>query len=370
MLGSLRRAQCGRRSLCAGSWCFWTSWASASTSPLARRPVQDTDLVYVSPKSGRAVSAEAGEPTRTGCWRCQPFCAARARRCRDGRGRAGRLRAHRAFSGGARPAPPRYADARRARAACCLIFGRIPRSYCPQPCERGRHASHHAQHLFAPAARRRPWARSASVSGVLSALGQPFSSSRCSRSPCCFFWIRGAFLSDCSMASPWDWHGGMGAQAMGRARRARHHHVRLERRHPHRDPAASYRTTIRHLVAASCWRAPFGAGLTHLGARCSRPTFADRCSALPSPAWSAPLAGLLSAHRRYVDERLLFFVWQPAWRSASVRAAAPKPEHLIHLLPLLPLDIDRRWVTRSARTTNVSPLHGSCGAACSPVSRT
>ena len=33
------------------------------------------DLIYVSPKSGRAVSADAASLTRSGCWRYRPSCA-------------------------------------------------------------------------------------------------------------------------------------------------------------------------------------------------------------------------------------------------------------------------------------------------------
>ena len=69
-----------------------------------------------------------------------------------------------------------------------------------------------------------------------------------------------------------------------------------------------------HLVAASVLAGAVGAGLTHLG--CS--LFA---SELRRPPWRIALTCVVGAmagilfylgHRKYVDERLLFFVWQPA----------------------------------------------------------
>ena len=52
-----RRSRCWSR---ASSCSSWPSSASASIFPPARRPA--SDLVYVSPKSGRAVSRAAGAP--------------------------------------------------------------------------------------------------------------------------------------------------------------------------------------------------------------------------------------------------------------------------------------------------------------------
>jgi nicotinamide riboside transporter PnuC len=68
-----------------------------------------------------------------------------------------------------------------------------------------------------------------------------------------------------------------------------------------------------HLVAASVLAGAVGAGLTHLG--CS--LFA---ADLRRPPWRIALTCVVGAvagilfylgHRKYVDERLLFFVWQP-----------------------------------------------------------
>jgi hypothetical protein len=69
-----------------------------------------------------------------------------------------------------------------------------------------------------------------------------------------------------------------------------------------------------HLIAASLGAGAIGAGLTHLGC-------ALFAADLRRPPWRIALtcvvgaiAGLLFylGERKYVDERLLFFVWQPA----------------------------------------------------------
>ena len=65
-----RRCRPGRRPWwCASNCRCWPSSASASISPNARRPATRAELVYVSPKSGRAVSRDAGAPL------CRPAAA-------------------------------------------------------------------------------------------------------------------------------------------------------------------------------------------------------------------------------------------------------------------------------------------------------
>ena len=69
-----------------------------------------------------------------------------------------------------------------------------------------------------------------------------------------------------------------------------------------------------HLIAASLCAGAVGAGLTHLGC-------ALFAADLRRPWWRLPLTCAVGAvvgllfylgERKYVDERLLFFVWQPA----------------------------------------------------------
>jgi hypothetical protein len=80
-----------------------------------------------------------------------------------------------------------------------------------------------------------------------------------------------------------------------------------------------------HLIAASLGAGAVGAGLTHLGC-------ALFAADLRRPPWRIALtcavgaiAGLLFylGERKYLDERLLFFVWQPA---LGCRARAPAPK--------------------------------------------
>ena len=56
------RRRTGRRAMRPGSWRCWPSSASGSTSSAARSPGATEDLVWVSPKSGRAVSRGGGAP--------------------------------------------------------------------------------------------------------------------------------------------------------------------------------------------------------------------------------------------------------------------------------------------------------------------
>ena len=59
-----RRHRPGRRSgrpcWCAGKWACWTSWASASTCRKCAATGTRENLAYVSPRSGKAVSAAGG----------------------------------------------------------------------------------------------------------------------------------------------------------------------------------------------------------------------------------------------------------------------------------------------------------------------
>ena len=57
-----RRRTAGARPWSVTSCCFSPSWASASISIAAPSPAPNDDLVAVSPKSGRAVSAAEAEP--------------------------------------------------------------------------------------------------------------------------------------------------------------------------------------------------------------------------------------------------------------------------------------------------------------------
>ena len=57
----------------ASNWRCSPNSASGSISKTARRPAQTTDLIYVSPKSGGAVSRAAGEPLRDRLLRLPPF---------------------------------------------------------------------------------------------------------------------------------------------------------------------------------------------------------------------------------------------------------------------------------------------------------
>ena len=57
-----RRRAAGARRWSATNCCCLPSWASASTSQLARSAARPDDLVAVSPRSGRAVSAAEAEP--------------------------------------------------------------------------------------------------------------------------------------------------------------------------------------------------------------------------------------------------------------------------------------------------------------------
>ena len=63
----------GRPSSCASRRACCRSWASASTSPSAPPPASTDDLVYVSPRTGRAVSRAAGEPYKDRMLALPPF---------------------------------------------------------------------------------------------------------------------------------------------------------------------------------------------------------------------------------------------------------------------------------------------------------
>ena len=84
-----------RRWSCASNCSFCPNSASASISNSAPRPARAAILIYVSPKSGRAVSRSAGEPGPTGCCGLPAFLrdATATRRPRYRR----RLCAHRLF---------------------------------------------------------------------------------------------------------------------------------------------------------------------------------------------------------------------------------------------------------------------------------
>ena len=135
------------------------------------------------------------------------------------------------------------------------------------------------------------------------------------------------------------------------------------------DPAAAqHRTTIAYLVAASLCAGAVGAGLTHLGC-------ALFAADLRRPPWRIALTCVVGAvagmlfylgERKYVDERLLYFVWQPAVAFCiGLGAAAPKPERLISLFPL---DIDGDGAARARRAPrSCRRCAGRVGCAAAPA---
>ena len=115
-----------------------------------------------------------------------------------------------------------------------------------------------------------------------------------------------------------------------------------------------------HLIAGSLAAGAVGAGITHLG--CA--VFAVD---LRRPPWRIALTCAVGAvsgmlfylgERKILDERLLFFLWQPAVAFA-IGLGLPRQKARAPEGALLPLDVDLDRLARSGRTTYRSPLRGA-----------
>ncbi len=116
-----------------------------------------------------------------------------------------------------------------------------------------------------------------------------------------------------------------------RARAARHHRVRLERRHPGGDPHAEAHGDDPHLIAASLAAGAVGAGLTHLGCTPFAPGV-RRPVRIAVTCVVGAVAGMLFflGERRLIAEWWLYVLWQPAVAFAigmalAARSGTPEP---------------------------------------------
>ena len=276
------------------------------------------DLIYVSPRSGRAVSAEAGEPYKDRLLALPGFLRGGPAGERQPRGYPGRPRAHRVFPGGAGARPARPGDAGgpqppRLLPAPAIIrreTGDPLRPSCPgaPACASTRPPSDGWRHRPSSA-----MAGLGLVSGLLSAtVGSIWSWRGCGRWERSSSWtparcrsgsLRGAIALGVWLAtgSPWALPV-LPVVTMYAWSAAIQVAIRLQRTIDD-DP---------YLIAASLPAGAVGAGITHLGARssprsCGAPyVSASRARSARWPAccfsWASATGG----------RPLLFVVWQPA----------------------------------------------------------
>ena len=116
MLGALRRCRaCGRRCSCAGRCMLLQDLGFGLDLSECAATGTDADLVYVSPRSGRAVSRDAGQPYCDRLLKLPRFLLEEDRRRRRGR-HPRRLRAHRPFPRTRRARAPTASPCRSASA--------------------------------------------------------------------------------------------------------------------------------------------------------------------------------------------------------------------------------------------------------------
>ena len=213
---------------------------------------------------------------------------------------------------------------------------------------------------------RRLWRHSASSSGILSAaFGQASSLEFPALKP-----LAMAFCLDPGTLPIGVFYGvamGLGMAAWTRkpwaAARARHHHVRLERRHPHRHPPAAQRRRrcapdCRQPCAGRGRRRPHAPGLRAVRRRPAPSAVAHRAHLRRRRGLSACCSTWASA--RSSTSGCCSSSGSRPWRSASAWVCRGRAGALDGAL--LPLEVDLDAPPAPGRTTKRSPLRGVIAA--------